>query len=210
MDERVDVRDARGVLTGRVVWKSEAHRLGLWHRCFHCWIVTPETRSGGPYLFVQRRAAGKDTWPNKLDVTVGGHLGAGESALNGIREVEEELGLLISADELVPLGTRVAEKRIPAGFDREFQDVFLLVRSLHPGDLRLQNEEVAAVLRLQLVDVEALYRGSEILAEEWADEEMSTVPVRLDDFIPDEDNYLLRATRAARVALDGERPEPLF
>ena len=92
VDEKIDVLDARGLMTGEVTWKSEAHRLGLWHRCFHCWIVSPETSTGGPYLFVQRRATGKETWPDRLDVTVGGHLGAGEEALNGIREVEEELG----------------------------------------------------------------------------------------------------------------------
>ncbi|MDP8950888.1 MAG: NUDIX domain-containing protein [Actinomycetota bacterium] len=209
MDERVDVLDARGALTGRVAWKSEAHRLGLWHRCFHCWIAAPETSSGGPYLFVQRRAAGKDTWPNRLDVTVGGHLQAGESALDGLREVEEELGLAVAAGDLVPLGARKAEKKIPAGLDREFQEVFLLIRSLEKGDLNLQEEEVAAVLRLRLDDVETLYGGLEVTAEEWA-EGTSPVSVCLADFIPDEDNYLLRVSRATRATLAGERPDALF
>ncbi len=90
MDERIDILDAQGKQTGRVAWKSEAHRLGLWHRCFHCWIVSPETSSGGPYLFAQRRAAGKETWPDRLDVTVAGHLGAVEVTLEGgLREIEE-------------------------------------------------------------------------------------------------------------------------
>jgi isopentenyldiphosphate isomerase len=209
VDEEVDVLDARGEKTGRVAWKSEAHRLGLWHRCFHCWIAAPETSSGGPYLFVQRRAAGKDTWPNKLDVTVGGHLGAGESVLDGLREVEEELGLTVAAEELVPLGTREVEKRIPAGLDREFQEIFLLVRPLSPEDLRLQEEEVAGVLRLRLDDVEALYERTEVTAEEWASE-TSAISVRLADFVPDEDDYLLRVVRTVRAVLAGERPSVLF
>lgn len=209
MDEKVDILDARGQKTGRVAWKSEAHKLGLWHRCFHCWIVAPKTRSGGPYLFVQRRAAGKDTWPNKLDVTVGGHLKAGETALAGIREVEEELGLTVAADEPIPLGTRRVEKRIPAGLDREFQEVFLLPRLLSPEDLRLQEEEVAAVLRLRLDDVDALYRGAEVAAEEWTGK-TSSVWVRLTHFIPDEDDYLLRVVGAARAALSGEHLDAFF
>lgn len=209
VDEEVDVLDARGEKTGRVAWKSEAHRLGLWHRCFHCWIAAPKTSSGGPYLFVQRRAAGKDTWPNKLDVTVGGHLGAGESVLEGLREVEEELGLRVGAGELVPLGTRKVERKIPAGLDREFHEVFLAVRSLAPEDLRLQEEEVAAVLRLRLDDVEALYGGTEVTAQEWPGE-TSPVSVRLADFVPDEDGYLLRVARAVRRVLAGERPGVLF
>jgi isopentenyldiphosphate isomerase len=210
MDEKVDVLDERGEKTGQVAWKSEAHQLGLWHRCFHCWIVAPETPPGGPYLFVQRRAAGKDTWPNRLDVTIGGHLGAGEETLDGLREVEEELGLRVAVGELIALGTRRAEKEIPAGFDREFQEVFLLVRSLTPKDLRLQQEEVAAVVRLRLDDIEALYGGAEIPAEEWAKEKTSSVLVSLADFIPDEDGYLLRAARAARAYLLGEHPGALF
>ena len=210
MDERVDVLDAHGEKTGRVAWKSEAHRLGLWHRCFHCWIVATNTASGEPCLFVQRRAAGKDTWPNKLDVTVGGHLGAGEETLDGLREVEEELGLSVAPGELVPVGTRRTEKEIPAGLDREFQEVFLLVRSLSIQDLRLQEVEVAAVMRLRLDGVEALYDGGEIPAEEWAGGETSSVSVSLADFIPDEDDYLLRVARAARDFLDGGRPGGIF
>ncbi len=210
MDERIDVLDARGEKTGEVAWKSEAHRLGLWHRCFHCWIFSPETPSGGPYLFVQRRATGKETWPDRLDVTVGGHLGAGEETLQGgLREVEEELGLSVAAGDLVPLGTRRAELKIPAGLDREFQEVFLLMRSLSPEDLRLQEEEVAAVVRLQLDDVETLREGGEAVAEEWTGGETSLVPVCLADFVPGEDGYLLWAARAARDVLDGRRPDVL-
>jgi 8-oxo-dGTP pyrophosphatase MutT (NUDIX family) len=133
VDEKIDVLDARGLMTGEVAWKSEAHRLGLWHRCFHCWIVAPETSFGGPYLFVQRRAVGKETWPDRLDVTVGGHLGAGEEALEGgLREIGEELGLQVVPEDFIPLGTRRIELEIPVGIDREFQEVFLLVRSPLP------------------------------------------------------------------------------
>ncbi len=211
MDEKVDILDSCGAKTGEVAWKSEAHRLGLWHRCFHCWIVSPETPSGGPYLFVQRRATEKDTWPNRLDVTAAGHIGSGEGMLEGgLREVAEELGLTVAPGELVPLGTRRSELEIPAGFDREFQEVFLLVRALSPKDLRLQEEEVAAVACFRLDVVEELYKGDEVFAEEWARGEASVVSVSLADFVPGEDEYLLRMARAARAHLDGEPPGVLF
>ncbi len=198
-------------MAGEVVWKSEAHRLGLWHRCFHCWIASPETPSGGPYLFVQRRAAEKETWPDSLDVTVGGHLGAGEEALEGgLREIKEELGLQVTVWDLIPLGTRRAELKIPTGIDREFQETFLLVRSLSPKDLRLQKKEVAAVSRLRLDDVEALCEGSEVPAEEWTDEKIAPGSVRLADFVPGEDDYLRWAACAARTVLDGNFPRPSF
>ncbi len=207
VDERIDILDSSGEQTGRVAWKSEAHRLGLWHRCFHCWIVSPETPSGGPYLFAQRRAAGKETWPDRLDVTVAGHLGAGEGTLEGgLREIEEELGLPVNPDELIPLGTRSVESQIPAGLDREFHDVFLLVRPLSPEDLHLQKEEVAAIVRLRLQDVEALHEGEDISAEKWRDGETSPTSVSLSEFVPGGDDYLPRTARAARDVLSGGRP----
>lgn len=206
MDEKVDILDDSGEPTGEVAWKSEAHRRGLLHRCFHCWISAPEDGSGGPYLFVQRRAAAKDTWPGRLDVTAAGHLSSGETTPDGVREVEEELGLQIGYKDLIPLGTRKVEQDISAGCDREFHEVFLMVRPLSPEDLRLQESEVAAVLRLELADVERLYAGESVPVTEWGygQPEPDTNQIRLEDFVANSDRYLLRVARAARKALSGE------
>lgn len=210
MDEKIDILDERGEKTGRVVWKSEAHRAGLWHRCFHLWIVDPGDASEGPSLFVQRRAPGKETWPNRLDVTAAGHLMAGESGLDGLRELEEELGLLVGADEVTPLGTCRNELAIPAGVDREYQDVFLLVRNLAPSDLRLQEEEVASVARLRLRDVEGLCEGEQVPLEEWVGGERLESRADIRDFVPGEDRYLPRVARAARKVLNGEEAGNTF
>src|ERR671917_377217 len=104
MDELVDVRDGgSGERTGEVVWKSEAHRLGLWHRCFHCWVFGAD--DGGSYLLVQRRSTTKGTWPGYLDVTAAGHLGAGEEPLDGLQEEEVEAVLRIGLYDAVLLET---------------------------------------------------------------------------------------------------------
>ena len=81
--------------------------------------------------------------------------------------------------------------------------------SLSQEDLRLQEEEVAAVVRLRLDDVEALCEGSEVSAEECAGGKTTPVSVRLADFVPGEDDYLLWAARAIRGVLDGRRPDAL-
>jgi isopentenyldiphosphate isomerase len=210
VDELIDVRDEAGEPTGEVVWKSEAHRRGLWHRCIHCWIFGVDVGTGEPYLLVQRRAATKDTWPGYLDLTVGGHLATGEEALDGLREVEEELGLRVSPDRLVPLGTRRAEQEIPEGLDREFQDVFLVRDDTPPEDLRLQKEEVEAVLRIGLDDAEALGAAGSAPARGYRDGEVSEVRVRDADFVPNTDDYLRRVAVAARAALDGGRVQKIF
>lgn len=204
-EEMVDVLLPSGEPAGWSVLKSEAHRQGLYHRCFHCWIVdaAPDAPDD-PYLFVQRRALRKENWPGRIDTTAAGHLSAGESVMDGLREVEEELGLSPDPARLASLGTRRVEQEIPAGMDRELHEVFLLSESLGPESIRLQTEEVDALLRLRLSDVARLYAGGEIRAEEWAaDGKIRETYVGFAEFVPNEDDYLLKVARAARIMLDG-------
>ena len=208
MDEKIDILDKSGRPTGEVKLKSEAHRLGLWHRCFHCWI-SGEDDAGVPYLLVQRRAAGKETWPGRLDVTVAGHLAAGEEPLDGLREMEEEIGLRPDPARLIPLGTRRVEHEISQGFDREFHDVYLLLDSTDPGDMRLQREEVEAVLSIDLDEFEKLGDGETVSAREWSKDGPAEVRVSLPDFVPDDHGYLPWVTRAVRRVRGGEDPGEL-
>ncbi|CAN5860006.1 hypothetical protein BH18ACT11_BH18ACT11_09870 [soil metagenome] len=204
----LDILDESGRSTGEVVPKSEAHRLGLWHRCFHCWICGSD--AGGSYLLLQRRAATKDTWPGYLDITAAGHLSAGEQTLDGLREVEEELSLRVQPERLVPLGTRRVEQEIPAGCDREFHEVFLLSDVTPPGDLRLQKEEVDAVFRLDLDDVQVLYETGSAPAREFAYGNTSATQINLAEFVPQDEEYLRDVAGAARRLLSGARPGPIF
>jgi isopentenyldiphosphate isomerase len=210
VDERVDVLDESGKPTGEVAWKSEAHRRGLWHRCFHCWVYGTEA-SGEPYLLVQRRAAEKDTWPGYLDVTAAGHLGAGEKPLEGgLRELEEELGLSVDPARLIPLGSCRIEQEIPGGCDREFHDVFLLFDPTPPQRMRLHAEEVEAVLSMSLDDAEALGGGWSVPAVEHTGGKVVTTRVRPSDFVPGTDDYLRRVAGAARRLLAAESPGEIF
>ena len=205
MDEKIDVLDESGRKTGEVVWKSEAHRQGIWHRCFHCW-VTGMDAAREPYLLVQRRAAAKDTWPGRLDVTAAGHLAAGEEPLDGLRELEEELGLSPDPRRLVPLGTRRVEQDIAQGCDRELHDVFLLDDDTPPGELNLQEEEVESVLQLGLNDVEKLEAGETVEAQEFRKTGRVLREISIEDFVPNEDDYLAKIVRAARRLHAGEEP----
>jgi isopentenyldiphosphate isomerase len=208
MEELLDILDESGRPTGEVVPKGEAHRLGLWHRCFHCWICGSDPL--GSYLLLQRRAGTKDTWPGYLDVTAAGHLAAGEETLDGLREVEEELGLRIEPERLVPLGTRRVEQKIPGGYDRELHEVFLVSDATPPGDLRLQKEEVEAMFRLDLDDMSALYETGSAPAREYAEGRTSATRIHVAEFVPKEEGYLRRVAGAACRHLSGAPPVPIF
>ena len=145
-------------------------------------------------------------------MTAAGHLQSGEEPLDGgLRELEEELGLVkVDPARLVPLGTRRIEQEIPGGCDREFHEVFLLFDPTPPEDLRLQEGEVEAVLRMGLLDAEALGDRASVSAEEYAKGRISATRVHLSDFVPNKDEYLCRVAGAARRFLAGESPGQVF
>jgi isopentenyldiphosphate isomerase len=208
VDELLDILDESGRPTGEVLEKSEAHRLGLWHRCFHCWICGSD--AAGPYLLLQRRAAAKDTWPGYLDITAAGHLSAGEETMDGLREIEEELGLHVNPERLVPLGTIRLEQRLPAGCDRELHEVFLLQDDTPPENLRLQKEEVESVYRLDLDDVNALYETGTAPAREYKQGQTSATTIHFTEFVPKNEDHLSQIADAARQLLSGTTPPPPF
>jgi isopentenyldiphosphate isomerase len=119
-DELLDVFDDRGWHIG-AKRRADVHRDGDWHLAFHLWVVQP----GG--VLLQRRAAGKASWPGYLDASAAGHLMSGEAIRDGIREAEEELGAAYAFDDLQPLGVhRVAEPQRSGIVNRELQHVFAI------------------------------------------------------------------------------------
>lgn len=142
MTEPIDVLTSAGHPTGEIIDKDDAHRTGAWHRAAHLWIVTPDRR-----VLLQKRSEAKDNWPGKWDVSVAGHIGAGESAADAaVREALEEIGLEIDARELQHIGTLAEQAVLNGGtyFDNELQEIFLLRRDVRPDDLSI-GDEVADV-----------------------------------------------------------------
>src|SRR5690606_15785319 len=100
MDELIDILDSAGNLTGQTAMKSEVHKKGLLHQTIHVWFYTKNGQ-----VLIQQRAKNKDTHPLLWDVSVAGHIGAGEEIENSaIREVQEEIGLTIDSENLQKIG----------------------------------------------------------------------------------------------------------
>ncbi|WP_231571068.1 NUDIX hydrolase [Gordoniibacillus kamchatkensis] len=156
-----DIWDREGRRIGTAS-RQEAHERGLWHRTFQCWIYGKDD-GGGTCLLFQLRHAGKDTFPGLLDISCAGHLLAGETAADGVRELAEELGIEAAFAELTPCGVYEAVQELANGWiDREFCHVFVLERSLPLAAYRLQPEEVAGLYRVKLADVERMLDGEDI------------------------------------------------
>ncbi|HEY7031208.1 MAG TPA: NUDIX domain-containing protein [Thermomicrobiales bacterium] len=207
--ELFDVVRADGSPTGVTKPRAAVHRDGDWHRSIHVWIAGVG-EDGEPFLVFQRRSGDKDTWPGRLDATVGGHYRSGETVRQTLRETEEEIGVSVSLADLRPLGVRVCANEGESGIvDRELQDVFLLPSDRPLTDYRPNPAELAALIRVPIGGVLALFVGdaAEIPAECLAPGAEGPAPttVGLDDFIPNIDRYFYRVAIAAGLVLRQER-----
>jgi len=112
-DELFDVVDAADRVIGRAA-RGEVHRRGLRHRSVHVFLFNSRGE-----LFLQKRAATKDTFPGCYDSSASGHLDVGESYdACAARELEEELGLTAAdAPTLTPLF------KLPAGPETGWEHV---------------------------------------------------------------------------------------
>lgn len=124
--EMVDIFTSGGEPTGRVELRTTAHAMGLWHRTVHVWVLNSQGE-----LLLQQRASTKDTFPGLWDISAAGHISAGDtSARTACREVYEELGINVVAQELTLLFTLKRECVTPdnSTHDNEISDVYLLSR----------------------------------------------------------------------------------
>jgi isopentenyldiphosphate isomerase len=108
----------------------------------HIWFYT-----NPPSLLLQKRGLSKQTYPGFWDVSVAGHVSAGETILEGaLREVKEEIGLDIKQTDLRLLDVRKNTNRFENGIiDCEFQHVFLAKLDAAVSNLKIQEVEVDAV-----------------------------------------------------------------
>ena len=77
---------------------------------------------------------------------MGGHLRAGESLAETVREAEEEIGLVLTLADLTRLGRRFASS--VRGADNEVQEVFGLRSDLPLDRYRLHPDEVEGVVSI--------------------------------------------------------------
>ena len=147
MDELIDILDSNGDPTGKTEMKSYAHRVGLYHPTVHIWFYT---NNGN--LLMQQRSTIKDIYPLLWDVSVAGHIGAGEEIKNSaVREVAEEIGLNIKKEQLEKIGVfKSVQKPKENLIDCEFHHTFSCLLNSPLQDLKKQDSEVEALTLVSL------------------------------------------------------------
>ncbi len=149
-DELIDVVDENNQLLGITEYKSVAHKKGLWHRSAHVWVYN--TRSE---ILLQLRATDKELYPDLWDISVAGHVGAGEDAVTAaLREAEEEISLPIREADLKFWTIRKAAKTVGELKDNEFSYVYFHEYDGDVDHLSVQEEEVQSVRFTPMVEIE--------------------------------------------------------
>ena len=87
--EYLDILTENGIYMGKTATKKECHENGYWHRSAYAFIINSNNE-----VLLQKRSHLKKVEPNTIDITLGGHILAGEFGIDAlIREAKEELGI---------------------------------------------------------------------------------------------------------------------
>lgn len=168
MMELIDILDEDGKLTGQVATREEVHKKGLWHRSIIVAIVNKENQ-----VLIQQRALTKEKNAGMWDISVAGHIAAGQDSLSAAaREINEEVS--------VDLGTKVDVKefRYMTSFrskikysevfiENQFYDFFILRREkMRPENITFQKSEVNAIKFISLSELTQMRENKELVDRE--------------------------------------------
>jgi isopentenyldiphosphate isomerase len=163
--------------------RDEVHRKGLWHETFHCWIVDDHS------VYIQKRSAEKKDFPSLFDITAAGHILATETVMDGIREVEEELGLAVDLSKLYTQGVVQDVIELPGFIDREFANIFLYKSTFKPSEFSLQQEEVASIHIVERQELRNLFLNDTAVVLCTNIYDNTVLEISLTDFVPHEGSY---------------------
>ncbi len=147
MEELLDVLDDNGIKTGVILPRSEVHKKGLWHRIIVVAIINEKNE-----ILIQQRSHNKDKNPDMWDISVTGHLSAGQDSLTAAtREISEEVSVSLGysvevKDFRFMFSFRKEEKVSDNHLDRQFYDFFILRQEgLNENNIKFQTSEVQAI-----------------------------------------------------------------
>jgi len=139
MIERFDVLNELGEFLGKVATRDECHEKGFWHRAVYAFIIDENLN-----VLLQKRSPNKKLWPNKWDVTIGGHVNAGEFGRQAlIRECKEELGIEINDDDIKYIVSTTSVYNKNKYINNHYDECYLITKNINIEDLKLQPEEVS-------------------------------------------------------------------
>lgn len=135
MKELLNIVDEEDKIIGTET-RETIHQAGLLHREIHVYFITPNRE-----LIFQHRAKDKDTYPDLLDATVGGHVEIGDSyQQTAIKETKEETGVDIDPKDLIFIKKirKTSEDLVTGKKNNVFNERYLYIYRGDVGDLLVE------------------------------------------------------------------------
>ena len=156
--EILDICDELGNPTGKTVERKIAHQQGILHRTAHVWIL--RKKENKIQILLQKRSEQKDSFPGCYDISSAGHIPAGDNyGQSAVRELKEELGIVVRESELIDCGNRRFHfEKIFHGRlfkDNQVSKIFVLWKDLEEKDFVFVDHEVSEV---KWLDFEKYYQ----------------------------------------------------
>lgn len=139
--EYFDVLNEKGEFTGKVETRKACHQKGLWHRAVYGFIFN---ESGD--VLLQKRSKKKKLGANLWDVSVGGHVIAGEFGTQAlIRETKEELGIDICEEEIKYLVGSISSNIKDEIINNHFNECYIITKKIDISKVKLEKDEIDEV-----------------------------------------------------------------
>lgn len=135
--------------------REEAKRQGHWRQTFDCWVL--RRADDGARIVIQLRSKAKSSHPGTFDISAAGAMMAGETKEDGVRELEEELGITADPKKLYYLGV---SKEVTDNFGaRNFAHTYFYETRLLPHECSPQASELDGVFEMKIADGLKLFSG---------------------------------------------------
>lgn len=164
-NEMIDILNEDGIFTGEVLSRSEVHKKGLWHRAIVVAIVNEKNE-----VLLQQRSEKKEKNAGMWDISVAGHISAGQDSLSAAaREINEEVSVLLGyrteiKDFRYMYCFRKEQKFRDDFIERQFYDFFILrTTGIDEKILNFQESEVQAVKFVNLTELQEMVNNKEII-----------------------------------------------
>jgi len=112
------------------------HQKGLLHREVHVYFVTLKKE-----IIFQHRAKDKDTFPDLLDATVGGHVEISDSyEETAVKETFEETGVVLKKSDLIIINKvhKNSKDEVTGMINHAFQKEFIYIFNGNIKDLKIE------------------------------------------------------------------------
>ena len=147
----IDIYDTEMNLLG-VANKNQAHEEGLWHKVFHCWVITEDGN-----IWLPLRGSDKQLNPKLFDVSCSKHLMVGDTAKQcGINEFEDTYSIKLKEHDLIKMFTQTMVFDTPDK-NREFCPTYLYKTQYKFSDLSINSDEYEGIFLADIQDLTDLF-----------------------------------------------------